>query len=92
MHNNISSSEKVYLLLSLKTLKTCKQCLICADFSPDSGEITFPLEKAILWIEDFLQTQILASQDVHRWTGVVWITCDVFINSLDYHSDGNHSL
>ncbi len=36
--------------------------------------------------------QLLASQDINWWTGVVWITCDVFISCLDSHSDGNHSL
>ncbi len=30
----------------------CKQFLICADFSPDSDEATFSLEKAKPWIEE----------------------------------------
>ncbi len=35
---------------------------------------------------------LLSSQDINWWTGVVWITCDVFISCLDSHSDGTHSL
>ncbi len=59
IHNNASSNEKVHLLLSLtsksshilfRTVLTCKQCLICADFSPDSDQTTFSLEEALLWI------------------------------------------
>ncbi len=34
--------------------------------------------------------QLLASQDIHWWTGVDY--CDVFISCLDSHSDGTHSL
>ncbi len=37
-------------------------------------------------------TQLFTSQDVNWWTGVVWITCDVFISCLDSHSDATHSL
>ncbi len=47
--------------------------------------------KNVLMMDLFL----LSSQDVNWWTGVVWITCgycDVFINCLDSHSDGTHSL
>ncbi len=41
------------------TVLACKQCLICADFSPDSDEINFPLEEAVLWVMDsyFIQKQ-----------------------------------
>ncbi len=35
------------------TIFAYKKCLICAYFSPDSDEITFSLEKAILWMGDF---------------------------------------
>ncbi len=35
---------------------------------------------------------LLSSPDVNWWTGVLWITCDVFISCLDSHSDGTHSL
>ncbi len=86
----------------------CKRCLICAYFSPDSDHTTFSMEKALLLIKDsyFSQKQqfevknvlmldlfqLLSSQDVNWWTGVVWITCDVFISCLDSHSDGTHSL
>ncbi len=37
-------------------------------------------------------TQLFSVHDVNRWTGVVWITVDVFISCLDSHSDGTHSL
>ncbi len=36
--------------------------------------------------------QLFPSQHDNWWTGVVWITCDVFISCLDSHSDGTHSL
>ncbi len=36
--------------------------------------------------------QLLTSQYVKWWTGVVWITCDVLISCFDSHSDGTHSL
>ncbi len=66
---------------------SCKRCWICADFSPDSDQITFSLEKTVLWIDDlyfsnglklktdlFLEnTQLFTSHDVNWWTGVVWI-------------------
>ncbi len=32
------------------------------------------------------------SQYINRWTGVLWIIVMFFINSLDSHSDGTHSL
>ncbi len=79
----------------LRAVLACKRCLLCADFSPDSDEMTYSLEKTMLCIEDsyfswkqwfevknilmmnllLTNTQILASQDVNWWTGVVWITC-----------------
>ncbi len=100
MANEASSSEKspCPVVLSHQNLPTyfclelfwivfaCKQCLICAYFSPDSDETSIALKKAILWIEDlqfiialmmdlFLRNrQIFASQDINWWTGVVWIT------------------
>ncbi len=58
----------------------------------------------MLWIEDsdftvknvlmylFLTNTVFTSQDINWWTGVVWITCDVFISCSDSHSDGTHSL
>ncbi len=65
VHNNTSSSEKAHLLLfphikiyryicleTFWTVLACKRCLSCAYFSPDSDEITFSLEKEILWIEE----------------------------------------
>ncbi len=39
------------------TVFACKQCLICAYFSPDSDKITFSLNKAILWIVDLYFSQ-----------------------------------
>ncbi len=42
LHNK-SSSEKV---------DTCKLCLICPFFSPDSDKMTFSLQEAILWKKD----------------------------------------
>ncbi len=46
------------------------------------------------WMTDMFltNTQLFTSQDINWWTGVVWITCDVFISCLDSHSDGTHSL
>ncbi len=94
----VQQCEKVHLLLSLtsksatylfRAVLACKQCLIGADFSPDSDQNTFSLEEALLWIMDsyFGQKQqfevkkvlmmdlfqLLSSQDVNWWTGVVWI-------------------
>ncbi len=83
--------EKVHLLFSPKIAPkyvfslVCKRFLICADFSPDSDQTTFPLEETLLEIMDFFFNQkqwfwvkmsykhILSSQDVIWWTGVVWI-------------------
>ncbi len=41
------------------TVWACKQFLICADFSPDSDEMTFSLKKAKLWIEESYFSQKL---------------------------------
>ncbi len=55
-NNTDNSSEKVHLLfikilqhICLELFSLCKQCLICAYFSPDSIKIIFSLEKAILY-------------------------------------------
>ncbi len=66
-----------------RAVLACKRCLICADFSPDSYQMTFHWRKRYygLWFEVknilmnlFLtNTQLLASQDINWWTGVVWI-------------------
>ncbi len=62
----------------------CKRCLICADFSPDSDQIIFHRRKHYygLWTRILVKNvlmmdlfQLLSSQDVNWWTGVVWITC-----------------
>ncbi len=87
--------QHIYLEL-FWTVFAYKQCLICAYFSPDSDRVTFSLERAILNIlmmDLFLANmQLLILQDVNWWTGLVWITCDVFISCVDSHSDGTHSL
>ncbi len=69
---------------SFRAVLASKQCLICADFSPDSDQTTdlyfcqkqqFEV-KNVLMLDLFLtNTQLLAPQDVNWWTGVVWITC-----------------
>ncbi len=67
-----------------RAVLSCKRCLICADFSPDSDQNTFSLEEALIWIMDHIWVKnilmldlfkLLSSQDVNWWTGVVWITC-----------------
>ncbi len=55
------------------------------------------LGKNILIMDLFLTNmQLLASQDVNWWTGLLVVCgvdhCDVFISCLDSHSDGTHSL
>lgn len=61
MATNAFFSEKVHLLLFFHTkidryicfgLFGLKSFLVFADFSADSDELTFSLERAILWIED----------------------------------------
>ncbi len=74
-------------------------------WSPDSDELDFfhwesnVMDRGVVFqpkaavLNLFLTNmQILASQDVNWWTGVVWLYCDVFISCLDSHSDGTHSL
>ncbi len=39
----------------------------------------------------FTNTQLLASQDINWWTGVVWIIV-MFLSAVWTHSDGTHSL
>ncbi len=48
--------------------------------------------KNVLMLDLF---QLLSSQDVNWWTGVLWITCGLlfcFYQLFDSHSDGTHSL
>ncbi len=76
------------------TVLACKQCLICADFSPDSVQMTF---KNSLMMDLFLTNmQRLASQDEYldglEWCGLFVDYCDIFISCLDSHPDGTHSL
>ncbi len=44
----------------------CKQCLICADFSPDSDETSFSPEKAILCIEDSYFSSMLELKNIFK--------------------------
>ncbi len=108
MHNNASSSEKVHLLLSshikihqhislklIWTVFSCKLCLICAYFSPDSDEMTFFNEEINITVLFLTNMQIFTSQDIINgleWCGLLVDYCDVFISCLDSHSDGTHSL
>ncbi len=60
--NNSTSSREKFISCCLshqnpatylfRSVLSCKWCLICADFSPDSDQITFSLEEVLLWIED----------------------------------------
>ncbi len=109
IHKNTSSQWKksshqnppTYLFT---TVLTCKWCLICVYFSPDSDKMTVLLEKAI-----FIDKSILAGSDrlklktindefitnTHLFTescGLLVDYCNVFIICLDSHSDGTHSL
>ncbi len=89
MHNNASSSEKVHLLLSshikihqhislklIWTVFSCKLCLICAYFSPDSDEMTFFNEEINITV-CFLQTCRFSLRKtlLMDWSGVdyLWI-------------------
>ncbi len=61
-----------------RAVLSCKRCLICADFSPDSDQTTFSLEEALLWTHILAGSnglKFLVSPDINWWTGVVWITC-----------------
>ncbi len=104
IHNNASSSEKVYPLLSSHNKIHWYTCLEL--FSLVNGtwdEITFSLEK-ILWIEDFFtREQRFEVEQTHSFSlhkmlidrlscrSLVDI-CDVFISRMNSHSDGTHSL
>ncbi len=86
-----SKSTHIFCLELFCTVFDSEWCLICAYFSPDSDQITFSLEKVILWIEDYFSRkqrfevkkswwictnrQFFASQDVNWWIEVVWFTC-----------------
>ncbi len=71
---------------------SCKRCLICADFSPDSDQNTLSLQEELLWIRILVKNvlllglfHLLSSPDVNWWTGVLWCFYQT-------HSDGTHSL
>ncbi len=72
------------------TVFTCKRCLICAYFSPDSYT---NISQAILWIENsyFSQKQWFEVKNLLMMGFLVYYW-DVFISHLDSHSDGTHSL
>ncbi len=66
-----------------RAVLSCKRCLSCADFSPDSDQNTSSLEEALLWIHIWVKNvlmlglfQLLSSPDVNWWTVDY---CDVFI-------------
>ncbi len=89
----LSHQNSVIYLFS--TAFTYKKCSVCAFFSLDSDDITFSLEKAILWIA-ILWTHILPGSNglklkMQKSCGLFdYLT---FFNScLDSHSDGTHSL
>ncbi len=85
------------------TVSMCKQCLICVYFSPDWNEMTFPLEKAMLLIEEAVYNGFVYYKhaafcftvhsllDWHR-VDYFWIIVIFFISCLDSRSDGTHSL
>ncbi len=95
-----------------RTVFSCKRCLICADFSPDSDGTPFfwrkryyglrthisaksnGLKLTTIFLYNLFLTnlQLLASQDVNWWTGVVWITCGLLwcFYQLFIHSFWRH--
>ncbi len=79
------SSKSTYLYIFVLDF-TCKRCLICTYFSPDSDETTFSLAKSkvknILMMDLFITNMLLfTSQHVNVY---------VFSSSLSSHSDGTH--
>ncbi len=89
IHNNTSSSEKVNLLHQnpatylFRAVLSCKCCLICADFSPDSYQTTFSLDEALLLIMDsillirsFWFHEMLT--DGLEWCGLLWCFYQLF--------------
>ncbi len=102
------STSKIHLHICLElfwTVYSCKQCLICAYFSPDADENVFFGEINI--VEDCFKLKCLNDgfvsykhcfllhkmlTDGLEWCGLLVDYCDVFISCLDSHSDGTHSL
>ncbi len=83
-----SQSTNMFVWSCYGLIFDCKRCLICTYFYPDSDEMTFSLENAMLSRTcilvgscndgfDSLNTQFFMSQDVNWWTGVdvdfLWI-------------------
>ncbi len=69
------------------------------DLYSDSNKVTFSLEKAILWSHILAGSNDLKCFSLHKMLidglelcGVLVDYCDVFISSLDSHSEGTHSL
>ncbi len=59
---------------------------------PSNMKMSLFLQNALMMDLFLTYMQIFTSQDVNWWTGLMWITCDVFISCLDSHSDGIRSL
>ncbi len=86
IHNNASYNEKVHPLLSSHIkihLHICLELLLVnvscsAYFSPDSDEMTCNVMDRVKYITN---TQLFASQDINRWTGVVW--CGLLMDYCD---------
>ncbi len=84
VHPMLASHIKIHHHIYLKliwTVVTCKQCLICAYFSPESDNF-FTGENNIIYcilaVRNSLKLKkLFASQDVNWYTGVVWITCEL---------------
>ncbi len=62
---------------------TCKRCLVCAYFSPDSDKAFFTLEEAILCLEDsyFTQTQQFEVKNI--------LIMNLFITNMQLFSSQN---
>ncbi len=75
------SSIKTFLTATylFRAVLSCKRCLICADFSPDSDQNTFSLQQALLWIMDSYFSQFEVKNFLMDWfhlkmltDGLVW--------------------
>ncbi len=75
-----------------RAVLSCKRCLICADFFPDSDQNTFSLQQVLLWIHIWVKNilmldlfQLLSSPDVNWWTGVLWCFYQTLILTAPIH-------
>ncbi len=89
MHNNASSSAVLLHQKPPTYLFWLVNCLICADFSPDSDNMTFQWNRWSLKYEKPHDYFVFTKQYLNWW--VVWIIVIVFISCLDSHSNGTHS-